>query len=753
MDTSWFLVSEKDSSSEQTLDFQEVQRLENASDNTSLLNELLSGASERDEDEGGEGGLSPIAESLSFDEGFALAVQAIEHLVKRKAGAARSCGSRGNKVIVGIAGQGGSGKSSLAHKIACEVGCVVVNLENYLYASHGKEDKNLESFDSLDGALLKANLEDILEDRDTDMPLFDSQKRQRIGSRSLKATDCSVVILEGSFALHRDFSPYLDVGISLVGGVHYNMVKRAWRDLKKSESYVREEEKFVLRSLSPSYEHVEPHLDGAHIMINNDFDHLASLTEQPSYMLKAKVGPGMDLGARKGFLSSHIFKHSIEKVQDFYVRKPGAEDLEDCMRVRQCGDSCSVTFCEWIVEGDVVISPRMTFPTGAGTVSTLLHLGYDLVHVIKKTSDVFSNKEVTVSIDVVEELGETYIAIKGADRDSVLATTQTLGINKDFVTQSTLELCLAWPSSTKKSESANRFSPPPQASLPMRLMQAAAVSSSPKQANIDSEQLYIERSLSPPLYDTGKNLEPVPITRELSFEEGLVLAVRAAQKLREHRAHYCSGRLVVVGVGGPAGSGKSRLAQKMAELLHCEILEMEDYRTTPEIHDCDDNFDELESHDTNLLCSHLASMKQGEPVSIPQFDSTRKRRTSYRSFSPLCGIVIVDGVYALHEKIRPFLDFRIGLVGGIEHLNSVERVQSFREHIEPGLWHSHLRIRNDFHMLQSSQHPPEYISKPSTTAPPPESAIILSLEEKPLMGTVLVSILIIIMYSNGRSFK
>ncbi len=75
--------------------------------------------------------------------------------------------------------------------------------------------------------------------------------------------------------------------ISVVGGVHYNLVKRVFRDLKKSKLAESADlnENSVLQSIFSSYkEHVEPHLQGAHIMVKNDFDHLAQLRE-PLYVL------------------------------------------------------------------------------------------------------------------------------------------------------------------------------------------------------------------------------------------------------------------------------------------------------------------------------------------------------------------------------------------------------------------------------------------------------------------------------------
>ena len=740
--------------SDQELDFQVVPSSQEGEDygvlldtaDESLLQELFAQGK-------GAKALEPISRTLSFDQGFVLAVRAIQYL--RKVKGRKGDVGRG-KVIVGIGGPGGSGKSSLAHKIACVVGCTVLPLENYLDASKGKDGENhLETFESLDLGLLKANLEDILRDRDTETPLFDFQKRERIGFRSLKATDCSVVVVEGTFALHEEISKYLDMRLSVVGGVHLNLVKRVYRDLKHFAS-PELNENLVLQTIFPSFkDHVEPHLKGAHIMVKNGFDHLASLRE-PLYILKAKSARETSSGSPADLLQSVLSsrgedpKRSSASFIDTHVRAPGNDRLKDWLRIRHHGGLYSVTFCERLVEGDFVISPRVEFVTGAKTLESLISLGYEVCVSIKRRSEVFETKNgVTVCVDTVEDLQDaTYVSIKGTNRQAVIAAAQDLGISKDFVTESNLELCLA----QKRAPPPQTPSPPPpkvQASLPMRLMQAAASAVTAKaapSAGQDAQDLdKMERSISPPLHTTGRNVELVPITRELTFDQGLLLAVRGVQKLREHRAHMNNGGLIIVGIGGPSGSGKSRLAQKMSELLNCEILDMENYYIQSKIYA--DNFDEFGSHDSKLLCSHLEALRRGQSVSTPKFDMSQKKRTGHETFRPPSGgVVILEGVYALHKTVRPFLDFRIGVVGGV-HFNLVKRVHReadragrsysqnevldtifplFREHIEPGLRHSHLRIRNHFDPLTSLQ-TPKYVLKSKSA---PAEADIRRLEDK-----------------------
>lgn len=68
--------------------------------------------------------------------------------------------------------------------------------------------------------------------------------------------------------------------------------------------------------------------------------------------------------------------------------------------------------------------------------------------------------------------------------------------------------------------------------------------------------------------------------------------------------------VVTVGIGGPSGSGKSSLAEKVASVIGCTVISMENYCTG-----VDDGHD-LDSIDFDLLVQNL--------------------------------VVIVDGTYALH---------------------------------------------------------------------------------------------------------
>ncbi|GJN11793.1 hypothetical protein PR202_ga30031 [Eleusine coracana subsp. coracana] len=69
-------------------------------------------------------------------------------------------------------------------------------------------------------------------------------------------------------------------------------------------------------------------------------------------------------------------------------------------------------------------------------------------------------------------------------------------------------------------------------------------------------------------------LQSLPL--HVPFDRGYYLLVKAIQELRERK----DGLVVTVGIGGPTGSGKTSLAEKVASVLGCVVIvSMEDYRT------------------------------------------------------------------------------------------------------------------------------------------------------------------------------
>jgi hypothetical protein len=59
---------------------------------------------------------------------------------------------------------------------------------------------------------------------------------------------------------------------------------------------------------------------------------------------------------------------------------------------------------------------------------------------------------------------------------------------------------------------------------------------------------------------------------------------------------------------------------------------------------------------------------------MPIYDFKQSKRTGYRKLEvPTSRIVVIEGIYALSERLRPLLDLRVSITGGV-HFDLVKRV-------------------------------------------------------------------------------
>lgn len=123
---------------------------------------------------------------------------------------------------------------------------------------------------------------------------------------------------------------------------------------------------------------------------------------------------------------------------------------------------------------------------------------------------------------------------------------------------------------------------------------------------------------------------------------------------------------------------------------------------------------------------------------IPIYDFRESRRAGFQTLAvPPSRVVIIEGIYALSERLRPLLDLRVSIAGGV-HFDLVKRVMRditrsgqgpeeiiqqitdtvypmYKAFIEPDLRLAQLRIYNSFnpfaglmdaaHILKSQRAP------------------------------------------------
>ena len=206
------------------------------------------------------------------------------------------------------------------------------------------------------------------------------------------------------------------------------------------------------------------------------------------------------------------------------------------------------------------------------------------------------------------------------------------------------------------------------------------------------------------------------------------MTIRAIQLLKQES----KGGLIVVGIAGPSGAGKTVFSKKILEFMPgIEHISMDMYNDASVL--LEDNFDDPRLTDYATLLDNIQSLKDGKSTEVPIYDFKLSKRVGYRHVEvPKARVVIIEGIYALSERLRPLLDLRVSVTGGV-HFDLLKRVMRdihrsgqepesiihqisetvypmYKAYIEPDLRTAHLRIVNSFNPFAGFQDP-TYILK------------------------------------------
>jgi uridine kinase len=236
------------------------------------------------------------------------------------------------------------------------------------------------------------------------------------------------------------------------------------------------------------------------------------------------------------------------------------------------------------------------------------------------------------------------------------------------------------------------------------------------------------RVVTKKMKDGTSRTEIARVDEQLSFDKGFYLTIRAIQLLKASSP----GRTIVVGVAGPSGAGKTVFTSKIQEFMPGAVtLSMDMYNDSSML--LEGNFDDPRLTDYACLLDNLKGLKNGETVQAPVYDYKESKRTGYVTVPcPSSKVVILEGIYALNEKLRPMMDLRVSVTGGV-HFDLVKRVlrdinrsgqapesiihqisetvyPMYKAFIEPDLRTAHLKVVNSFNPFAGFQDP-TYILK------------------------------------------
>ncbi|KAL3678501.1 hypothetical protein R1sor_021457 [Riccia sorocarpa] len=162
--------------------------------------------------------------------------------------------------------------------------------------------------------------------------------------------------------------------------------------------------------------------------------------------------------------------------------------------------------------------------------------------------------------------------------------------------------------------------------------------------------------------------EIAPIPDTLSFEKGFFLFIRAMQLLTQKMDG-----VIFVGLAGPSGAGKTVFTEKVSNFMPgIAMISMDNYNDATRL--VDGNYDDPRLTDYDTLLENIRCLKEGHSAEVPVYDFKTSKRVGYKTVEvPPSRVVIIEGIYALSERLRPLLDLRVSVTGGV-HFDLVKRV-------------------------------------------------------------------------------
>ncbi len=125
--------------------------------------------------------------------------------------------------------------------------------------------------------------------------------------------------------------------------------------------------------------------------------------------------------------------------------------------------------------------------------------------------------------------------------------------------------------------------------------------------------------------------------------------------------------MIIVGIAGGSGAGKTTVARTIAERFNKENVNYlsqdwyyKDQSKLTQAEREKKNLDHPNAFDNELLVTHLLSLKSGHSIEVPRYDFTNHSRMLETIPMEPKSVVILEGILILAiEKVRSVLDFKV----------------------------------------------------------------------------------------------
>ena len=124
--------------------------------------------------------------------------------------------------------------------------------------------------------------------------------------------------------------------------------------------------------------------------------------------------------------------------------------------------------------------------------------------------------------------------------------------------------------------------------------------------------------------------------------------------------------ILVIGIAGGTGSGKTTLVKRLAEIFEGEVTVLSHdnyYKRHDELtyeERCLLNYDEPDAFDTSLMAYQLDCLRHGQAIECPVYDYTVHNRSDETIHIVPNRVIIVEGIMIFeNEDLRNLMDIRI----------------------------------------------------------------------------------------------
>lgn len=124
--------------------------------------------------------------------------------------------------------------------------------------------------------------------------------------------------------------------------------------------------------------------------------------------------------------------------------------------------------------------------------------------------------------------------------------------------------------------------------------------------------------------------------------------------------------IMVLGVAGGTGSGKTTLTRRLKErfgdqisvISHDNYYQRQDHLTYDER--CLTNYDHPDAFDTDLMVEHLAALKRGETIYCPVYDFSQHNRSDDLLEIKPAPVILVEGILIFaSEQLADLMDIKV----------------------------------------------------------------------------------------------